>query len=145
MSDARFEHLREFGRPMCAPRYSVILDAGEPSEGAYLVTSGRVRLSLPDGDGTPLWSRVLGEGTILGLPSAIAGELQSLKAEAIEPTELTFLESHKLTKLVKDNPEFASEILEALSVEVRELHRKWSRLAEKNLRRRRKSNPDFKP
>ncbi len=145
MATARFEHLREFGRPMCAPRHAVILDAGETSEGAYLVTSGRVRLSLPDEDGTPLWSRVLGKGAILGLPSAIAGELQSLKAEAIEPTGLTFVESHKLAKLVKDNPEFASEILEALSVELRELHRRWSMLAEKNLRRRRKSNPDSKP
>lgn len=142
MSAARFEQLREFGCPMCAPRFSVILDAGEPSEGAYLVTSGRVLLSLLDEDGTPLWSRVLGEGTILGLPSAIVGELQGLKAEAMEPTELTFLERHKLAKLVKDNPQFAVEVVEALGAELRDLNSRWSMLAEKKLRRLKKQNPD---
>lgn len=145
MSAMRFEQLREFGRPMCAPKYSVILDAGEPAQGAYLVTGGLVRLSLLDEDGTPLWSRVLGEGTILGLPSAIAGEIHSMKAEAIEPTEMTFLERDKLAKLVKDNPEFASEIVEVLCAELHELRRRWSMLAERKLGRRRNSNPDPNP
>ena len=127
-AEAAFDSLREFGTQMIAPPHSVILDVNEPSEGAYLVTSGRVRLSLVNEDGAPLWSRTVGEGAILGLPSAIAHEPQVLKAEAIQPTELIFIERDKLSKLVKDNPDFGTEILALLSAEVREVRRKWTML-----------------
>ena len=127
-AQAAFDSLREFGTHMIAPARCVILEVNERSEGAYLVTSGRVRLSLVNEDGTPLWSRTVGEGAILGLPSAIAHEPQVLKAEAIQPTELTFIERDKLSKLVKDNPQIGTEILALLSAEVREVRRKWTML-----------------
>jgi len=127
-TEAAFDGLREFGTKMIAPPRSVILNVNEPSEGAYLVTSGRVRLSLVNEDGIPLWSRTVGEGAILGLPSAIAHEPQVWKAEAIQPTQLTFIEREKLSKLVKDNPQIGTEILALLSAEVREVRRKWTML-----------------
>jgi CRP/FNR family transcriptional regulator, cyclic AMP receptor protein len=129
MATNTFEHLRQFGRLMIAPPRSVILDANVPSEGAYLVTSGRVRLSLLNEDGTSLWSRTVGEGAILGLPSAIAREPQSIKAEALQPTELAFIEREKLAKLVKDNPAIGSEVVALLSAELVEVRRKWSMFA----------------
>jgi len=127
-AETAFEVLREFGTQMIAPPCSVILDVNESSEGAYLVTSGSVRLSLVNTDGVPLWSKTVGEGAMLGLPSAIADEPQVLKAEAIQPTELTFIERAKLLKLLKDNPQIGTEILALLSAEVREVRRKWTML-----------------
>jgi CRP-like cAMP-binding protein len=135
MAASAFDHLRQFGSHMVAPPRAVILDVHEPAQGAYLVTSGRVRLSLVNDDGTPLWSRIVGAGAILGLPSAIADEPQSMRAEAIQPTELTFIEREKLAKLVKDNPAIGSEIVALLSAEVSDVRRKWSMLA--GVRRRR--------
>ena len=129
MATNAFEHLRQFGRLMVAPPRSVILDVDVPCEGAYLVTSGSVRLSLLSDVGTSLWSRTVGEGAILGLPSAIAREPQRMKAEAIQPTELTFIEREKLAKLVKDNSVIGAEVVAQLSAELADVRRKWSMLA----------------
>lgn len=139
MRPAVFHQLQQFGCPLNAPSQSVVLEIGEPSQGAYLVISGRVRLSLPDDYGAALWSRTAGEGVILGLSSAIANDVQCLKAVAMEPTTLAFVEGEKLRKLVRDNPVIGAEILELLSAEVTELHRKWSMLAQARCRHWRRS------
>jgi CRP-like cAMP-binding protein len=106
----------------------VILDANEPPQGTYLVTSGQVCISLVNDSGAPVWSRTVGQGAILGIASAIANEPQTFRAVAIDTTKTSFIEREKLTKLVLDNSRIGIEILAFLSAEVTEARRKWSML-----------------
>jgi CRP-like cAMP-binding protein len=83
----------------------------DPPQGAYLVASGRVHLALLDDEGNALWSRMVGQGAILGLASALGNEPQVFRAVAIEPTEMAFIERDRLAKLVRDNPAIGTEIV----------------------------------
>jgi CRP-like cAMP-binding protein len=127
-----FDSLRQFGREMVAAPTEVILDANEPPQGAYLVTGGRVCVSLVTDGGLPVWSRIVGEGAILGITSALADELQTYRAVAVDTTEMAFIERDKLAKLVLDNSAIGIEILAFLSAEVSEVRRKWAMLLGKS-------------
>jgi CRP-like cAMP-binding protein len=124
-----FDSLRQFGRDMVVSPAEVILDVNDPPQGAYLVASGRVRLTLVNDEGKALWSRMVGQGAILGLASALGNESHVFRAVAIEPTEMAFIERDRLAKLVRDNPAIGTEILALLSSELTDVRRKWSMLA----------------
>jgi CRP-like cAMP-binding protein len=123
-----FDNLRQFGRELVAAPDEVIIEANEPPQGAYLVMSGQVCLSLVNGSGAPVWSRTVGQGAILGIASAIGNDPQPFRAVAVDTSEMSFIERKKLAKLVLDNPTIGIEVLTFLSAEVIEAQRKWSML-----------------
>lgn len=113
---------REFGAG------ETVFDQGQTAGGAYVVLSGRACLTLLDPADQPIWSRILGAGSILGLPSSVSGQPYSLRATTLEPTRAVFVSRDSVNQLMRQDPVLAAEILRVLSDELIDLRKKMSML-----------------
>ncbi len=109
--------LRAASKPIQKKEGDLLFCAGAQARGAFVVKSGKVRLQL-EGAGGLYPTRVLGPGTIVGLPATVSGEPYSLTAEAAEDCELDFISRKDLLALLQQNTTAALQILQILSEEI---------------------------
>ncbi len=112
------------GSPTVVPKGRVIFEQGQAPDAAYFVTTGRVRLTLLDEDQRPVWSKMLGPGSLLGLPAAISGQPYSMRATLLEDGQLVAISPDVLTETMRQEPGLARYVLELLSLEVADARRK---------------------
>jgi CRP/FNR family transcriptional regulator, cyclic AMP receptor protein len=122
------ERLEAVGRPVSHRDGAVLFDQGQPGEGAYVLKSGSTRLSLLDNAGTPVWSRVVKSGSILGLPSTLGHTSYSLRATAVGQVEVVFVSQPKLEELMRQDTTVGTALLKVVSEELVDLRRKLSLL-----------------
>lgn len=76
---------------------------GEEPDQVFIITSGRVKLSVTSREGKSVMLRIAGEGQCLGLAAALSGAEHEVSAEVLEPCKalvirvadfLSFLEDH---------------------------------------------------
>src|SRR5919108_2123099 len=99
---------------------AVLFRQGEPAEGIFLLRRGKVRLTLPSHDGQPLAPRVVGPGSLLGLPGTICSRPYSLTAEVLENAELGFVPSASVLDFLRGNVQLCFQVVLMLGDEVRE-------------------------
>ena len=99
---------------------AVLFRAGALSRGAFLVRKGQVELTL-EGGGALYPTRVLGPGSLIGLPATVSGEPYSLTAVAIKDCDLDFIPRARVTKLLRTNTTVALQILQILSEEIAQM------------------------
>jgi CRP-like cAMP-binding protein len=96
---------------------TVLFRAGEPGRGAFLIRSGKVKMSLDESsDLYP--ARLLRKGSLIGLPATFSGEPYSLTAEAVQDSDLYFIPRNKLLNLLRRDPRTGYEIVRILSEEI---------------------------
>jgi CRP-like cAMP-binding protein len=122
------DRLEAVGEPVKHASGAVVFDQGQPGEGAYVLKSGSTRLSLLDYNGTPVWSRVVKPGSILGLPSTLGHTPYSLRATAVGQVELVFVSQPKLEELMRQDTTVGTALLKVVSEELVDLRRKLSLL-----------------
>ncbi|MGZ4836015.1 MAG: Crp/Fnr family transcriptional regulator [Terriglobales bacterium] len=88
--------------------------------------SGTFALDDPMINGIPIWSRVVGRGAVLGLPSSISGEPYTLTAVAIENVDARFLSRSTLCELMTSDGSIANQVVGLISEELADLRRKMS-------------------
>ncbi len=116
LSPEVYTELRKVTRPVAKEKGSILFRAGQPVRGAFLVRSGRVKMSLGH---SPLYpARSLGAGSIIGLPATFSGEPYSLTAKAERDCHLDFIPRAKLLDLLRDNPKVGFHIVRMLSEEI---------------------------
>jgi CRP-like cAMP-binding protein len=93
------------GRSIALPDGAVIYARGEPSDCAYIVTRGRVRL----GNGVPI--EVLRPGEIFGEMELLDDGPRCSAAVAVGPTEVLAIERRLFQVLIEDDPDFAIALL----------------------------------
>jgi CRP-like cAMP-binding protein len=126
--------LQNIATPMVKTNGSTLFQAGDPADGAFLVRSGRVRMSL---DKSPLYpSRAIGAGSIIGLPATFSGEPYSLTAKAECNCRLDFIPRDRLLDLLRSNPEVGFHVVRILSEEIFQM-----RKAAKNIPGQSRSKP----
>lgn len=96
---------------------SVLFRHGDAVRGVFLIRSGKVRLAL-DGANSSFPSRILGPGSVAGLPASVAGSPYSLTAEVIEDAELAFVPRETLLECLQKNPQLCFEVMGILSGEI---------------------------
>ena len=101
---------------MLKAKGSVLFRAGQPVRGAFLVRSGRVRMSLDHSTLCP--ARTVGSGGIIGLPATFSGEPYSLTAQVQTDCKLDFVPRARLLRLLRNNPELGFQIVRLLSEEI---------------------------
>lgn len=109
--------LRAASKPIQKKEGDMLFRAGAQARGAFVVRSGKVRLQL-EGAGGLYPTRVLGPGTIVGLPATVSGEPYSLTAEVAQDCELDFISRKDLLALLQQNTTAALQILQILSEEI---------------------------
>jgi len=99
------------------PKGTVLFRHGDAVRGLFLIRSGKVSLAL-DGANAAFPSRILGAGSVVGLPATVAGSPYSLTAQVIEDAELAFVSRDAVVDCLRQNPDLCFEVMDMLSGEI---------------------------
>lgn len=90
---------------------------GDVPSGVYLILSGQIRLGLErDPRGFP--SRIIGAGSLLGLPSTLSNSPYSLTAEIMEDSILIYVPGDELRRVLRDQPQLCFDVMTILTEEL---------------------------
>jgi CRP/FNR family transcriptional regulator, cyclic AMP receptor protein len=96
---------------------TILFRHGEAVRGLFLIRSGKVSLAL-DGANASFPSRILGAGSVVGLPATVAGSPYSLTAQVVEDAELAFVPRDAVVDCLRQNPDLCFEVMDMLSGEI---------------------------
>src|SRR5580692_2729362 len=114
--DSLKTQLESIGTKIQKEKGTYLFRRGDGMSGVYLVLSGQIRLGLErDPRGFP--SRLIGEGSVLGLPSTLSNSPYSLTAEIMEESELIFVPADKLRQLLRKQPQLCFDVISILTEE----------------------------
>jgi len=113
----REELLRLSTRINWEPKGKVLFRQGDHAQGLYLICNGRVSMGMEQGS-FAFPPRIVGPGTVLGLPATVAGSPYSLTAETLDKTELAFVPRELVLKTLATNQELCFEVMQLLSSEI---------------------------
>ncbi|MGH9644706.1 MAG: Crp/Fnr family transcriptional regulator [Terriglobales bacterium] len=96
---------------------AVLFRRGDAARGLYLICSGRVGVSLePESLLYP--PKIIGPGSVLGLPATVAGSPYSLTAEVMDKAEVAFIPRAAMLNCLATNQPLCFEVMELLSGEI---------------------------
>jgi CRP/FNR family transcriptional regulator len=102
--------LDEIKRLQFYPSRSVLFHQGARPQGVFIVKGGTVKLSMASGKGRVVILRLAGVGEILALSSVLSGEPCIATAEALEDTEIAYVDRDQFIQVLLHNPEAALSV-----------------------------------
>ena len=109
-------------RPRRFRRGETIFHADDPGDALFVVTSGRVKITIPPGDGSePAILTTIAPGGFFGELALLDGAPRSATAVALDRVEAHVLRRHAFDRLVDDEPALRRALLAALAAEIRRL------------------------
>jgi CRP/FNR family transcriptional regulator len=118
--------LRSFSamtRPASYPGGALLFIEGQRPRGAFIVCSGRVKLSTTSREGKVLILKVAGPGEVLGLSAVISGSAYETTAETVGDCQINFAERESMVRMVEGNAELSLRSIRALSTEFQSVYR----------------------
>lgn len=107
--------------PVAWPKGVRVFDMGDTGLELYIITTGRIGISVDPDPSRPVYISELKAGDSLGEMALIDNELRSATAHALEDTEALALDNEKFQGLLLSYPEFGIGMLRALSQRLRAL------------------------
>jgi CRP/FNR family cyclic AMP-dependent transcriptional regulator len=120
------EALRSFSaatRPATYPGGAILFVEGQMARGAYVLCSGKVKLSTTSREGKVLILKMAQAGEVLGLSAMITGECYEFTAETAGPCQVNFVERQSLLRLMEKHGELGVHSAQALSREFQSVFR----------------------
>jgi CRP/FNR family transcriptional regulator, cyclic AMP receptor protein len=105
------------------PGGAVLFVEGQTPRGAFVLCSGKAKLSTTSRDGKVLILKIAEAGEVLGLSAVISGEPFELTAETAGPCQVNFVERQALLRLMEKNGEVGLHASQALSKEFQSAYR----------------------
>jgi CRP/FNR family cyclic AMP-dependent transcriptional regulator len=105
------------------PGNAVLFVEGQMPRGAFVLCSGKAKLSTTSRDGKVLILKIAEAGEVLGLSAVISGEPYELTAETAGPCQVNFVEREALLRLMEKNSELGLHASQALSREFQSAYR----------------------
>jgi CRP/FNR family cyclic AMP-dependent transcriptional regulator len=112
-----------------APRGSVIMHEGDPTDSLYIVMSGRLKVMMGEADGKEVILGIIGPGEFFGEMGLIDDGPRSASVIAIEPCELLSVSKRAFKKCLEENVPLAMAVLRVVVRRLREADRKIGSLA----------------
>lgn len=112
---ARSARLRKFRRG------EVIFHQGDPGDALFIVSQGRVKISLPSDAGDEAILATLRAGDFFGELALLDGAPRSASATALEPTETLVVPRERFRDAIENVPGFRDALFELLARELRRL------------------------
>ena len=116
---AEFEDIKSL---QTFPRGTALFREGHSAHSVYLLTEGRVRVTVCSESGRRLTLRTVGPGEILGLSAALAGGLYEITAEAVENVEATEIRRKDLLHFLHEHCDICMQIVNLLSENLHEAY-----------------------
>ena len=89
------------------PTGAVLFAEAKAPRGVFIVSRGRVKLSICGSDGRTLILRIVDVGCPLGVAAVVSGRPYEATAETQEPSEISFLRHSDLLRLMRQHGEIA--------------------------------------
>ncbi len=103
-------------------RGETIFHAGDPGDALYLVTSGKVKITIPPDDGSePVILTTIDAGGFFGALALLDGAQRSATAVALDAVEASLLRRDTFDRLLDTEPELRRAMLATLAGEIRRL------------------------
>jgi CRP/FNR family cyclic AMP-dependent transcriptional regulator len=119
-SFSAFSHLTTY------PGGAILFVEGQMSRGAFVLCSGKVKLSTTSKEGKVLVLKMVGPGEVMGLSAMISNEAFEVTAETVGPCLVNFVEQDGLLRLMERSGELGLRSAQAVSREFqftyREIH-----------------------
>lgn len=96
-----------------------VFSEGDPGNGFYMVTMGRVKIFKISPEGKEQILHVFGPGEPFGEVAVFEGRNFPASAEALEALEVLFIGRNDFIDLIQKNPEFTLKMLSVLSLRLR--------------------------
>lgn len=97
------------------PSGSVLFVERETPRGVFVLTSGRVKLSIGSANGKVMILRIAKPGEILGLHAVVSHTVFQATAETIEPCKVSFVRSDEFLRFLREYPQASLEAARQLS------------------------------
>lgn len=97
------------------PQGAVLFVEGQSARGAYIICSGRVKLSTTSRDGKTLIVRIAEPGEVLGLHATVSGRPYELTAETLQPCQLDFIKRDDFLKFLQQHGDACLKAAQHLS------------------------------
>ncbi len=117
-------------------RGSVIYNERSRINGTYIVISGIIKVYKTGFDGKEQIIRFAKGGDLVGFRSVISDELACTTSKIINDAVLCYIPGEELTKLIKENPEFAMALMKLTCKELGESNKYLTDIAQKTVRER---------
>ncbi len=105
------------------PGGALLFVEGQLPRGAFVLCSGKVKLSTTSRDGKVLILKMAEAGDVLGLSAVISGEPYEMTAETAAPCQVNFVEREPLIRLMEKNGELGLHSAQSLSKEFQSAYR----------------------
>lgn len=115
---------------------SQIYQEGSRTNGLYCINEGIVKIYKTGIDGREQIIYFAKEGDIIGYRSILSGELACSSAKTIQESTLCFIPSDLLIKLIRQNGDFAMDVLQQSCKELGEANSYITDIAQKTVRER---------
>jgi CRP/FNR family transcriptional regulator, cyclic AMP receptor protein len=116
----------EFSHLTTYPGGAVLFVEGQMPRGAFVLCSGKVKISTTSKEGKVLVLKVVEPGEVMGLSAMISGEAYEVTAETMGPSLVNFVEQEGLLRLMETSGELGMRSAQAVSREFqftyREIH-----------------------
>lgn len=107
--------LEEISSPSTYQKGAILFVEGEEPRGAFVIRSGRIKLSTGSSGGKSVMVRIAEAGELVGLPGAISGKPYELTAEALERVQARFVPREGFLQFLRKRGEAAVNVAEVLS------------------------------
>lgn len=89
------------------PAGAVLFVEGQVPRGVYMLCTGRVKLTMSSPEGKTIIVRIAEAGELLGLHSAVSGEVHELTAETLQPCQVDFIRRDDFSRLLREHNDVA--------------------------------------
>jgi CRP/FNR family cyclic AMP-dependent transcriptional regulator len=110
-------------RPTTYPGGALLFVEGQTPRAAFVLCSGKVKLSTTSREGKVLIVKVAEAGEVLGLSAVVSGTPYQVTAETTVPCQVNFVEREALLRLIEKNGELGLHSAQALSNEFQSAYR----------------------
>ena len=105
------------------PGGAVLFVEGQMPRGAFVLCSGKVKISTTSKEGKVLILRTAEPGDVIGLSAVISGQTYEIAAETLGPCLVNFVERDGLLRLIERNGELGLRSALAVSREFQDAYR----------------------
>ncbi len=113
-----------------------LMEEGDPVNGFYCVKNGKFKLTKLNSNGKEQIISYIKEGDIVGHRSLLCDELAGLTVTAIEDSFACFVPKDDLSCSIKNNPQFALQLLKNISQQLNEANCSIAKMAQKSVKQR---------
>ena len=97
------------------PRASMLFLEGQQGRGAFVLCTGKAKLSTTSREGKTIITKIAQHGDVLGLSATISNHPYEVTAEMMEPGQANFIAADALMQFLHDYGEVAIRVAQQLS------------------------------